>query len=87
MEKCFAESGSKESFAASSFFRLATAYSAQLVKLFFVHTCLYRFLNFACFSTVCWRQEFGDKINLFSFLQICGALEILCFVVVACALQ
>lgn len=54
-----------------------------LVKLVFVYACMYGLLNFACFPTVLWWQEFGDKIDLFPFLQIRGALEILYFMVVA----
>lgn len=54
-----------------------------LVKLVSVYACMYGLLNFACFPTVLWWREFGDKIDLSPFLQIRGALEILRFMVVA----
>lgn len=72
----------------SSDLPLLTVHSfIYLVKLVFVCACRYGFLNFACFPAVLWRQKFRDRINLSPFLQIYGVLEILCVMVVACALQ
>ena len=50
----------------SSDLPLLTVHSfIYLVKLVFVYAYVYGFLNFACFPTVLWRQEFGDKIISF----------------------
>lgn len=68
----------------SSDLPLLTAHSfIYLVELVFVYACMYGLLNFACFPTVLWWQEFEDKMNLSPFLRISGTLEILCFMVVA----